>query len=74
MKTRTAIHHPEPTEEEIQHAAYLQWIEEGRPEGCDLKHWLAAREMLLHRHGRDSHTGRPSLKIHTSSKSADREP
>jgi hypothetical protein len=47
---------PEPTEEHIQHAAYLLWIEDGRPEGRDLEHWLAAKEMLLHRHGRDAHT------------------
>lgn len=42
----------EPTELEIQHAAYLLWIEAGRPEGRDLEHWLAAKELLCHRHGR----------------------
>ena len=47
-----------PTEAEIQHAAYLIWIEDGRPEGRDLEHWLAAKEMLCHRHGRDGKTGR----------------
>lgn len=35
-----------PTETEIQHAAYLLWIEEGRPEGRDLAHWLAAQHRL----------------------------
>ena len=43
---------PEPTESDIQHAAYLLWIENGRPEGRDLDHWLAAKELLCHRHGR----------------------
>ena len=41
----------EPTETEIQHAAYLLWIEEDRVEGRDLDHWLAAKELLRHRHG-----------------------
>ena len=58
----TAIPH-EPTEQEIQHAAYLLWIENGRPEGRDLEHWLAAKEMLCHRHGRDAKTGRPAPEI-----------
>ena len=53
----------EPTEAEIQHAAYLLWIENGRPEGRDLEHWLAAKEMLCHRHGRDAKTRRPAPEI-----------
>jgi hypothetical protein len=47
---------PEPTESEIQHEAYLLWIEEGRPEGRDQEHWFAARELLRHRHGRTVHS------------------
>jgi hypothetical protein len=58
MKRKTAGPLPEPTEAEIQHAAYLLWIESGRPEGCDLEHWLAAKEMLCHRHGRNGKTRR----------------
>ena len=54
--SRSSSYTHEPTEMEIQHAAYLLWIENGRPEGCDLDHWLAAKEMLCHRHGRDSKT------------------
>jgi hypothetical protein len=53
----------EPTEAEIQHAAYLLWIENGRPEGRDLDHWLAAKEMLCHRHGRDARTRSPAPEI-----------
>jgi len=51
MKRKSPVLH-EPTEAEIQHAAYLLWIENGRPEGRDLEHWLAAKELLCHRHGR----------------------
>ena len=54
---------PAPTEAEIQHAAYLLWVEEGRPEGRDFEHWQAAREMLWHRHGRDATTRRRALEI-----------
>ncbi len=64
MKRHTMIRH-EPSEAEIQHAAYLLWIEEGRPEGRDLEHWLAAKEMLTHRHGRDATTHRRAAEIAT---------
>jgi hypothetical protein len=63
MKTTLLPAAPAPTEEEIQHAAYMLWLEEGRPEGHDLDHWLAAKEMLCHRHGRDAHTGRRAVEI-----------
>jgi hypothetical protein len=62
MKRTIRLTHA-PSESEIQHAAYLLWIEQGRPEGRDLEHWLAAREMLCHRHGRDASTRRPALEI-----------
>ncbi len=39
----------EPSESEIQHAAYHLWLEEGRPANRDLDIWLAARERLKHR-------------------------
>lgn len=64
--TMKPTHHArthEPTEREIQHAAYLMWIEDGRPAGRDLEHWFAAKEMLSHRHGRDSSTRRPAPEI-----------
>ncbi len=38
----------EPTEQEIQHAAYFLWEESGKPKGCDLDIWLAAKERLKH--------------------------
>lgn len=52
-----SIHTSEPSEAEIQHTAYHLWLESGRPEGRALEHWLAAKELLRHRHGRDAHTG-----------------
>jgi hypothetical protein len=56
MKRITTPKTPEPSEAEIQHAAYMLWIEDGRAEGRDLEHWHAAKEMLCHRHGRDANT------------------
>ena len=38
----------EPTESEIQHAAFLLWEEQGRPADRDLEIWLAAKERLKH--------------------------
>lgn len=63
MKRKPASTSHGPDEAEIQHAAYLLWIEEGRPEGRDREHWFAAREMLAHRHGRDARTRRRSAEI-----------
>jgi len=63
MKRKSESVRREPTEAEIQHAAYLLWVEDGRPEGCDLEHWQQAKEMLTHRHGRGATTGRRALEI-----------
>lgn len=52
MKTTVPFSTVEPSEQEIQHAAYLLWLENGRPEGRDMDHWLAAKELLVHRHAR----------------------
>lgn len=48
----------EPTESEIQYAAFLLWEEQGRPTGRDLEIWLEAKERLKHilpHHGWDAH-------------------
>ncbi len=47
----------DPTETEIRHAAHQLWLEAGRPEGCELDHWFAAKEKLLHHHGRSAGRG-----------------
>ncbi len=43
---------PEPTEAEIQKAAYYIWLAGGSLPGRDLENWFAAREYLKHHHGR----------------------
>jgi hypothetical protein len=58
MKLNTVTVLSEPTEMEIQHAAYLLWIENGRPEGRDGEHWRAAKEILCHRQGGATKTRR----------------
>jgi len=63
MKRKNTPPTGDPTEAQIQHAAYLLWIEAGRPEGRDLEHWHAARELLCHRRGRDASTGHPVPEI-----------
>lgn len=45
---------PEPTEAEIQKEAYLIWLANGCESDRALDHWLAAKELLRHRHGRPS--------------------
>ncbi|GAB1488606.1 hypothetical protein MASR2M8_10520 [Opitutaceae bacterium] len=44
----------EPTEAEIQKEAYLIWQASGCEPNRALDHWLAAKELLRHRHGRPS--------------------
>jgi len=40
--------HPlNPTSEEIARLAYLIWEKEGRPQGCDMKHWFEAESLLM---------------------------
>jgi len=46
MKTKNKTSQHEPSQAEIQHTAYLLWVEAGQPEGLDQQHWFAAREML----------------------------
>jgi hypothetical protein len=48
-------HQPEhePTEAEIQKAAYYLYLESGCIPGHEIDHWLAAKELLRHHHGRD---------------------
>ncbi len=57
MQEKTDTQH-EPTEEEIQHAAYYLWLESGRPTGSDLENWFAAKELLRHHHGRTARRSR----------------
>ncbi len=45
---REKNHGGEPLEE-IRHQAYLLWQQEGCPDGRELDHWLAAKELVRHR-------------------------
>ncbi len=47
-KTKAKAPAPEPTEAQIQHVAYLLWLENGQKPGHDLENWLAAKEYLRH--------------------------
>lgn len=49
LLTHPTAPHFAPSEEEIQHTAYLLWQAEGRPVGRDLGLWLRAKEALCHR-------------------------
>jgi hypothetical protein len=49
LRTHPAPAATEPSEREIQHAAYFLWEAAGRPAGRDLEFWFAARERLRHR-------------------------
>jgi hypothetical protein len=40
--------HREPTHDEIALCAMTIWVEEGRPQGRDLEHWLLAEARLRH--------------------------
>ena len=56
MKNLTSSLHlmiPDPTEAEIQSAAYHLWLESGCLSGRELDHWLAAKELMRHRHGHE---------------------
>ncbi len=50
MNTKVTSPVPEPTEAEIQHVAYLLWLEGGEQPDRDLEYWFAAKELLRHRH------------------------
>jgi hypothetical protein len=42
MSTEQEVAADEPVRLKIEHRAYAIWEREGRPNGCDLNHWLQA--------------------------------
>jgi hypothetical protein len=60
MKSTPITKLPEPTEAEIQHTAYLLWLESGQKSGHDLDNWLAAKELLRHHHAPGKGPRRPA--------------
>lgn len=61
MKKSAPAPTQEPSEAEIQKAAYHLWVEGGCLEGVELDNWLAAKELLRHHHGRSG--GRTQVRI-----------
>jgi hypothetical protein len=51
MKNQPSPPVPAPSEAEIQKEAYHLWIDGGCLEGVEVDNWLAAKELLRHRHG-----------------------
>ena len=37
----------DPTPENIARLAHLIWEKEGKPHGCDIKHWCEAESLLM---------------------------
>jgi hypothetical protein len=58
MKKSIPVPH-EPTEAEIQHQAYLLWLEGGCRDGGALEDWQAAKELIRHRHGHAASRRKP---------------
>jgi Protein of unknown function (DUF2934) len=53
---------PDPSEEEIQKQAYLLYLASGSVPGRDVENWLAAKELLKHRHGKSGGRSRKPKK------------
>ena len=51
MKNQPSPPVTSPSEAEIQKEAYHLWIDGGCLEGVEVDNWLAAKELLEHRHG-----------------------
>lgn len=62
----TTVTPREPSDSEIQCAAYLLWLDSGRPASHDRELWFAAREMLCHQHAPHAKTYRGALELATS--------
>jgi hypothetical protein len=63
-------HEPEPSEAEIQKAAYYIWLASGCQPGHDHENWLAAKEYLKHHHGRAARPagGKPEATHHLNTR------
>jgi hypothetical protein len=56
-----------PTEEQIRQLAHALWEEEGRPEGRDVQHYLAAKEILQQREAAKKRANSPRPKAASKS-------
>ena len=66
MKLTDAVVPLDPSDSEIQHAAYLLWMDSGRPDAHDIEIWLAAKEMLTHEHAPHAQSCRRVTELRTS--------
>jgi len=48
-----------PAEEQIRELAYQMWEQEGRPEGRDVEHYFAAKQMLEEQEAAQAQASRP---------------
>ena len=48
-----------PTEEQIRELAYQMWEQQGRPEGRDVEHYFAAKQMLEEQEAAQARASRP---------------
>ncbi|MBI4295125.1 MAG: DUF2934 domain-containing protein [Chloroflexi bacterium] len=48
-----------PTEEQIRELAYSLWEQEGRPEGKDVEHYMAARRLLEEQEAAQTYVSQP---------------
>ena len=48
-----------PTEEQIKELAYQMWEQQGRPEGKDVEHYYAAKQMLEEQEAARARASRP---------------
>ena len=63
LSTSNSSASPAISAETVSRRAYELWEQEGRPEGCDLRHWLQAEQELALGHasnGSNGHEGKPS--------------
>lgn len=66
MKNTLTLSVREPGNAEIRHAAYLLWLEAGRPHGRDQEHWFAAKERLIHQTSRVVKTRRSAASVRST--------
>lgn len=54
--------HPEPSHYEIEVCAYCIWLQEGKPEGRALDHWLQAEMQLVASKQHEDAAGKTKVK------------
>ncbi len=57
--------------DEIRHEAYLLWLQDGCPEGREVDHWLAAKEIVQHRLTHLTPNGEVELEIRQTERLVD---